>query len=564
MLTKTKAYRDLEQAGYNPLVYVHLSTDVTRRIFTFKASAGVSEGSGYWDGSRYVGDGLTYGFFAGISAVEPLLLSVSQITQSTTQSTRNLLSALSAAAVGHVTITLDNTDLYFTNLVSGTTPEQFETYSVEIRQGFEGLAIGDQLSLFRGICIDTQLDNKTFTVSADSVSSTLYDVWECPKTARYTLPENNNAAIPLVLGDLTESSDAGVVVCPCINTASDVYALACHPILSVANGNTVTLYDSDGLISSSEYSVITSGDYESQGNIAYVTFSTPPNGAVSGKFKGAVNTSGALVTNPIECIELLLDLMDDPTTFEPTSFVAAREVATAEAYTCAGFIIADNTKAYWIGDIMASFLGSWFMAEDDEIVLQFDSSVENLMSAAGELSQEAATGISMKRTRDNIITRPIINYAISGAQIDRRYKNDALSNYYRTYSPEEVTGDITEQIAVNWTRNAVTVQTIADRIIALYGTPLNIYTWKEQGLENIQLEPGDFVAFEWDYILDSDGNPLTGEVGRLLNVTRDITKQSMSFTFYDTRNYLLALPYIWNGERYVGDGLTYGGERRTL
>jgi hypothetical protein len=139
-----------------------------------------------------------------------------------------------------------------------------------------------------------------------------------------------------------------------------------------------------------------------------------------------------------------------------------------------------------------------------------------------------------------------------------------LSNYYRTYSPEEVTGDITEQIAVNWTRNAVTVETIAARIIALYGTPLNIYTWKEQGLENIQLEPGDFVAFEWDCIIDSDGNPLTGEIGRLLNVTRDITKQSMSFTFYDTRNYLLALPYLWNGERYVGDGLTYGAERRVL
>ncbi len=167
----------------------------------------------------------------------------------------------------------------------------------------------------------------------------------------------------------------------------------------------------------------------------------------------------------------------------------------------------------------------------------------------------------LKPTRDNIITRPIINYAFSAAKVDRRYKTDALTNYLQTYSRTEITGDISQELFFNWTRNTAAVTTIADLIEDIYGAALKVYTWKTQDFSALSTEPGDFISFENHWQYDADGNELTGQVGRVLNITIDPGRQVLSLDFYDTGNYLLAAPSLWNGVRYVGDGLSYGGER---
>ncbi|GAG46778.1 unnamed protein product, partial [marine sediment metagenome] len=153
MLTKTQNYYEKEQAGYIPEVYCYVSSNLTRRKFTFKGQIATESASGFWDGSRYVGDSGTYGADAGVTETEARVLSISPINQSTTQTTRDLATSLSASSVGHVSASFDNTDRYFTNITSGEISEEFVDYTFEVRQGFYGLDFADELPLFRGLTI---------------------------------------------------------------------------------------------------------------------------------------------------------------------------------------------------------------------------------------------------------------------------------------------------------------------------------------------------------------------------------------------------------------------------
>jgi hypothetical protein len=420
----------------------------------------------------------------------------------------------------------------------------------------------DQISLFRGITIEDPLLGPTFRVNADAISSTLYDVYEVPKSGQYSAPKDDNAALPFLFGNLAENTGVqGVVVCP--QLTSTVWALAAHALQSEGDGNTITLYDDDGVISSSDYTINTSNNFESKGTISTITFSVAPTGTVTAKVTGGpADGSGNALTNPIDIIEKLLELMGDSTPLEATSKATARQTAEDLGYTCAGVIIADQPKAYWLADIMSSFLGSWFLNENDEIVVQFDTSTQNFTATDGSLKQSfAVADPHLKPSRDNTITRPIINYAFSAAQVDRRYRNDALTNYLKTFSNDEVAGDISQEIYFNWTRNDTTVSVINDRIIELYGDGIDLYTWKTHDFSLANIEPGDLVTFENDWIYDEDGNPLKNQVGKVYNVTLDPERQEITLDFYDTKNFLLQAPEYWDGSRYVGDGLGYGGRR---
>ncbi len=585
MLTKTQNFIDAEKAcpaSYVPLYYVYLNTDVSRRCYTLKSEPITgTAGTGFWDGTgRYIGDGQSFGAEAGTVQSRPYLMSPPVINKTVTQGTRGLLTALSASQVGHVyTEFLNPIDqdgkYHFSNILTGLNKEVFLNQSYELRMGFPGLAYNDQLSLFRGTIVKSPLKGPVFGIGANGITGTLYEKWEVPKSSLYTNPAQENQALPVVLGDMTENSDIdedgdgtvdkGVIPLTCIDTVNDVWAMACHALLTVANGQAIALYDDDGLINAGDYTYTASGDYESTGTtIAYVTFSTPPTGRVTGTYKGAPASDGSLVTNPIECLEKLLSIMGESTTFEDTSYYTAKNDADTQGYTCAGVIIGDNQKAYWLTNILNCFIGSWFLDERDEIIVQLDTGSANYMAVAGELKEsDLKAPLNLVPSRDNLITRPIIHYAISYAQIDRRFKNDANASYLETYSDDTQDADVSLPLEFDWTRNDATITTIASHLSTLYEDGLNVYNGvKTKDFTLVNLEPGDYFVFgtKWQY--DDDGNQLRKQIGRVINITLDLKNREITLDFYDTNNYLLAEPDLWNGlSRYIGDGLSFGGER---
>ena len=580
MLTKSLAFISAEEAGYIPEFYFYAETDVARRCFTIKGQSAPLEGTGYYDGTRYVGDGGYYGYGQGTVQTRSLLLTLPVINKTVTQGTRGLLTALSASQVGYCYTQYNNLyrnedgKFFFSDILTGPIAESFLNGSFEIRMGFQGLEYNEHLPLFRGKIMESPLNGPIFSLSADAVSGTLYDKWEVPRSSLYTSPAQDNQALPIVLGDMTENVDIdedgdgvvdkGPISLVCIDTINDVWAMACHALVTAANGQSILLYDDDGLINAGDYTYTASGDYESVGTtISYVTFSVAPTGSVTGSYKGAPDDAGDLITNPIECVEKMLSIMGETATFEATTFQKAVNEADEQGYTCAGIIMADNPKAYWIGHILSNFIGSWFIDEHDEIVIHLDTGSEDFTAVVGELKESMLKGpLKLSPSVDNLVTRPVINYAVSYAKIDRRFKTDANASYLQTYSDTDQTDDISTPLSFDFTRNTATVTAVASRIDDLYGAGLKIYKGvKTTDFTLVNWEPGDYFSFgsKWQY--DDDGNTLAGQVGRVLNITLDLANREITLDFYDTGNYLLAEPDYYDGTRYVGDGLTYGGER---
>jgi hypothetical protein len=257
--------------------------------------------------------------------------------------------------------------------------------------------------------------------------------------------------------------------------------------------------------------------------------------------------------------------MGETATFEDTAFQNAKNDADDQAYTCAGIIMADNPKAYWISSILSNFIGSWFLDENDEIVIQLDTTDDYYLDVVGELKESKLKGhLKYIPSVDNLVTRPIINYAVSYAQIDRRFKTDANASYLQTYSDTTQEDDISLPLNFNFTRNTATVTTIASRIDDLYGDGLKLYKGvKTTDFSLVNWEPGDRFSFGSKFLYnDDDGSELVHQIGRVLNITFDCKNREVTLDFYDTGKYLLAEPYYYDGERYVGDGLSYGGERK--
>ncbi|MCP4708176.1 MAG: hypothetical protein GY869_06100, partial [Planctomycetes bacterium] len=211
----------------------------------------------------------------------------------------------------------------------------------------------------------------------------LTDTFLLAKSNRYTNAENDNEALPLVYGDLTENSTQGVWLTPCIDTVNHYYCIAQTPILSVANGNVVKVYVDNELVTSG-YTVITDDDLESQGRIAYLDFSSAPDGTVTVACSGAA-ADGVLITNPISIIEHILSLAEDTTPRHATTFSQAKYAADYYDYKASGVIIADNPPFFWLVNILSSFLGEVWINNRAELVIRLDTPLQSTLQIAGWL-----------------------------------------------------------------------------------------------------------------------------------------------------------------------------------
>ena len=348
-----------------------------------------------------------------------------------------------------------------------------------------------------------------------------------------------------------------------------MYALAGFAVQTAAQGNSFTLYDDDGAIDAGDYT-ITNGDYESVGvTITYATFSTPPTGKVSCSCHGKADSSGTLLTNPIDILEDFLDTAGDVTVREATAWSLAAAHADTESYTCAGIMLSDNNLAYWLTDLLSSFLGSWYLNGQQELVVSLDTDNLKLFDIAGVLDERKTTRISGDPPRSNICNQMIINYALNANQQDKRYTSDIRSNYLMTDEGENSAdthsqakyGIRKKTLNLNWTRNTTTVNALQTRIVGKYAGPTWTVDFAESGFRLPQVEPGDFVLYSWEERKDADGLILKNQVARVLGIEHDYDKQSIRFTLWDTGEYYPQEPQLWDGSWAVGDGSTYGGTR---
>jgi hypothetical protein len=380
---------------------------------------------------------------------------------------------------------------------------------------------------------DTNTEDESDEAALDMESS-----FVLPTTSGYTNtgPYADNVPLPLPYGDLTENSDEAVWVCPLIDSVNHVYCVAGWPILSVANGNSVSVYV-DGVLQSSGYTFDESNDYESQGNIAIIDFTADPGGLVTVKCKGK-DDSGTLLTNPITIIEDLLDYA--ATKIENLgwqrhtgAFAQAKAYADTQSYTCAGVILTDQPLTYWIEAILKSFMGGFFFDQSGllNVYLHPTTFVNDTF---GELVESQAIKLTAKKRMKNIVNRLVINYARAATEIDRRYKQDTLNSYYKTSDASDATSIITYKgqrllsLDFDWTRNTATVEKIRDAYLALYADARWLVTYLGQDFDFGPLDLNDQIKGTLSLIRNSSNLPIN-------NVIFAIREKIMNFDTFTTR-----------------------------
>ena len=389
----------------------------------------------------------------------------------------------------------------------------------------------------------------------------LDDTYYLPRAGRYANPLNSNDRLPLVYGDLTDGS-SGNWALPCIDTVNHVYCFSAAPVISVALGNTVNIYADNVLVTPANYTFDESDDYESQGNIAKITFSADQgNAVITARGKGKV-TGSSLMENVVDQIYDFLTVENDLTSlnFDTTARARAREVFEAQGYKAAGVIAED--MVYWeiILRMMSSFLGSAYLSTQKLLYLDIDDGTT--LDVPHDIIPKADIKfVSAKQRLSCLVNRCPASYAYNYAAGDfRSHTND---NTYGNIASQGIYGTCQPNTPYQfyWCRDKASVNAIQAIITEKFGTP----TWEIElidiaGHKRDQIDCGAIIAVTVPDLINPDGSEFINQLIKIIAVTPDYQKGTLKYRALDTRKYL-TVAYIADGS-YLADGsILAGGER---
>jgi hypothetical protein len=248
---------------------------------------------------------------------------------------------------------------------------------------------------------------------------------------------------------------------------------------------------------------------------------------------------------------------------DDTTFALAEAMASEYSYTCAGVIQANNTLGFWIQAILTSFLGSFKFGSDGalQVFLRPASTEYNVQEI---LHEREALSLKIKQDIASIFNRIIINYSVSYAKIDRRFKEGGESSYFRTADDSTGTdstsieryGERTQTFDFDWTRNTATVEQVQSILLDLYNFPESIVEYQGQDFKFMPLELGDQIQGSLSLILNEDGDviqdiifDLRAKTQNLDDFTTTLTLQSINLI--DVANFDTI--YIGASQVYIGE-----------
>ncbi len=395
-----------------------------------------------------------------------------------------------------------------------------------------------------------------------SATLTINNTLTLPVSGRYATPANDNDVLPIVYGAMV-----GAWVAPCINSTTFVYCIASHGCLSESNGNVITVEDDDGTRTDGTF--FEAYDYEGQGAIAYIQLGTAANGSLLVSCQGKVDSGGALIENPVD---IVLDLVGETDVdIDSTAIAQARRDADSEGYTASGIILKEQPFTFWLTAIMGSFLGDWWTNNAGQLKLRFGVSSVGALQIAGFLAERKTTQVQGLLSIKNIVNQAILNYQLSFAAQDKRFKEGVKSNYLRSEDGEsskdsfsQVNYGIRKRIfELDWIQSAIVAGIVQEKIIEKFAEKTWIISWTEYDFLNIHIEEGDYVAFSWEERRDEDGNALINEIGQVMSKDVDLDAERITFELRDLGLVLVGTPDIWDGNQSTGDGGLFGGDRDT-
>ena len=393
----------------------------------------------------------------------------------------------------------------------------------------------------------------------------LSDTFYLKRAGSYSNPLNSNAHLPIIYGDLSDGI-SGNWICPCLNATDWVYAFAGHEVLSVANGNSIVIYE-DGLVLTGggvDYTFDELNDYEGHGNIAIIDMINPKlNAVITATGSGKPTTTGGatLMENIIDIANDFLTVENDFTSslYESTTKATAALIFMAQSYKAAGCIVKDVAIWQTIINMMSSFLGSAYINGEGELVLDIDINTIPL-GAVNIIMKGDAYLTDTKIKRDNIINQCPCNYAYDYVTGEFRSHTDASA--HTDASSQGVFGIRTPNTPYQfyWCRDLTSVQLVQDYIVAklkdpIYEIEITAITQKQVGLDI-----GDYFAYSIDSLYGQDGIQLLNQYWKTISVRPDYAKNKIVFRALQTAFYI-TIAYLADGT-YDADGSILAGNNR--
>lgn len=555
--------------GEVPITYALITTHLGYRAYAAKELTQVFDISGYIADGSVMADGTHTAGSETIGLIDKAarVLDMGRLERTIQPKKDDVLAAYSGKQLQHISIELDNADRYFSRLIA---KEPFVGRPIAIRCGFEADSYASHINLFTGIISEIDVGH-TMTIEADergTASATgklLTDTCYLKRAGRYAKPLNTNDRLPIVYGDLTDGT-LGLWECPCIDTDNYVYCFAGHEVLSVANGNSITVYENDLELDPSLYSFDEANDYEGQGTIAIINFTTPKTGSiitVRGMGKPTATGGATLMDNIVDIVNDFLTVENDFTSsiYEATAKARAAQVFTAQSYAAAGVINEDAEIWEIVTEMMASFLGGAYLDGDGELVLEIDdNTIPYQYGQAGVIPRGEAELLSAAQRLGNIINRCPCNYRYSWrvgefkAQTDDSAHASAISQgVYGAREPGT-------PYQFYWCRDLTSVQTIQDIIVAKLKDPVYEIEIEDQTLCRVGNDIGDIIIHSADMLYDSAENPLYNHYWKIIGVDRDFNTGKVAFRALQTA-YYLTVAYLADGT-HLADGSIHAGSDR--
>lgn len=555
--------------GEAPITYVMITTHLGYRAYAAKELAEVFDIAGYIaDGSVTADGSYTAGSETiGLIDKSARVLDMGRLERTIQPKKDDVLAAYSGKQLQHISIQLDNSDGYFSRL---TAKEPFIGRPIAIRCGFEAVPYASHINLFTGVISEIDMGH-IMTIEADergTASATgklLTDTFYLKRAGRYAKPLNTNDRLPIVYGDLTDGT-LGLWGCPCIDTDNYVYCFAGHEVLSVANGNSITVYENDVEVDPADYLFDEAIDYEGEGIIATITFTSSKAGSVisvRGKGKPTMSGGATLMDNIVDIVDDFLTVENDfaPSIYEATAKARAAQVFEAQSYTAAGAIIEDVEIWETITEMMASFLGGAYLDGDGELVLEIDDNhTPYQYGQAGIIPRGEAEMLSAVQRLGNIINRCPCNYRYSW-----------LSGGFKAHTDDSAHASAISQgiygarepgtpYQFYWCRDKTAVQTIQDIIVSKLKVPIYEIEIEDQTLRRVGCDVGDAIIFSADTLCDTTEHPLLNQQWKVVSAARDFNARKITFRALQT-DYYMMVAYLADGT-HIADGSIHAGSDR--
>jgi len=566
VLRVNQNWRDNVAKGNEPIPYILINTDLGIRGYAARDMSFLSLSPGYLADGTYDADGtITAGGDSfDILSYDAKVLSFGTVSRNMKPRVNDLFAAFQNKEMATMDIVLNNADRYFTRLLP---KEPFLGKQIRLYLAMPDSQFADHLKIFSGKINQYNDRQGQFTITAQEDYLSLDRTFYLKRSDGFTNYLTANETLPIVYGDLTDGY-YGIWEAPCIDTVNHVYCFACHPVLSVANGNTVSVYVDDVLQ--------TSGYTFSESNAVYsdyatVTFTADQgNSTVSVKGMG-LDDSGTLIENIVDIVDDFLSTHVGWTgDLDATAKAYSSQVFINAGYKAAGCIAQDDSVWTIIQNMVSSFLADLFINGAGDLVLK----IQNFSIQTGFedlLRRQDIVVSDMYQDWTNLINQVWCQYRWNYNDSDFYWysdgdatKNQLSQNVYGMRVP-------TDPYPFYFIRDTDTVTDIQSVLVDKFKDPIWVVNVTNNTGAMFQVETGDIILGTLENIYDTTGKQLVNQFWKVIQVQHDFDGFFTTLQLIDTGSFLYWAEYatgsyatpspLGSGDLLANGVIMAGGDR---